>query len=390
MRGAEMDYASLVLSREDRARQLDALLAPFAVLHGGGLGREQTEEEDSVRLRFQRDRGRIIHTQEFRRLKGKTQVFVGGGGDHFRTRLTHTMEVAGISRDIARGLRLNEDLAECIALAHDLGHPPFGHAGEEALHEWMVEHGAHFEHNEQSHRIVTLLAEHSSLYKGLNVNREILEGLLKHSTPHDRPKGAGKPRAPSLEAQVVNSADEIAYTAHDCEDGLLAGLFSLEEILSVPLAKRAHDRTLGRGTSLRGAIIDSLVTDLYSATTEVLSLHRVTTLDDVYNTSSPLVMFSENMQASLGELRAFLWKHMYNNPTVLRRSSVGQQIIRGLCMAYSATPNPKVNALHTRIGGALYEAIKDYIAGMTDAYAFLQASIAGVLPEGAEDALGHY
>src|SRR3989344_4963553 len=158
----------------DRIDQANSLLAPYAVPHGTSLGRENPEEEDATRFPFQRDRDRIIHTQAFRRLKHKTQVFVVGKGDHYRTRLTHTMEVAQISRDMARTLGLNEDLAECIALANDLGHPPFGHAGEDALDQWMRDHGSHFEHNAQSLRIVTLLEEHSSLQKGLNLNREIL------------------------------------------------------------------------------------------------------------------------------------------------------------------------------------------------------------------------
>jgi dGTPase len=300
------------------------------------------------------------------------------------------MEVAGISRDIARGMSLNEDLAECIALAHDLGHPPFGHAGEEAIDLWMQERGSKFEHNEQSYRIVTVLAEHAPEFPGLNLNREVLEGLLKHRTPHDRPNGEKIPRAPSLEAQVVNIADEIAYTAHDCEDGLRAGLFSQRDITAVPLAGEAYDRASHRGTPLRGSIIHLLVTDLYAATEKMFLSQRSNTLDDVYAATSPLVMFSEPVRSSLDMLRTFLWEHMYSNPTVLRRSTMGQQIVTALCTHYETVPNPKVEALQARTDSALTEAIKDYVAGMTDHYAFSQAADAGVLPAGAEDALGHY
>jgi dGTPase len=173
-----------MLPLADRIAQANALLSPRAVPHEGRLGRGVEEPEDAIRFPFQRDRDRIIHASAFRRLQGKTQVFVSGEDDHVRTRLTHTMEVAQIARDLARALRLNEDLAECIALAHDLGHPPFGHAGEAALDRWMREHGGRFEHNEQSFRVITLLEKHAAAVPGLNLHREVEEGLLKHSARH--------------------------------------------------------------------------------------------------------------------------------------------------------------------------------------------------------------
>ena len=368
-----------VPSLQERIAQADSLLAPYAIKHSEGLGRTVQEEEDETRFRFQRDRGRIVHTQEFRRLKGKTQVFVGGGGDdHYRTRLTHTMEVAGISRDIARTLRLNEDLAECIALAHDLGHPPFGHAGEAMLNEWMQKQGSSFEHNEQSHRIVTLLAKHSSLFKGLNVNQEILDGLLKHTTPHDHPR-ENVVRAPSLEAQLVNLADEISYTAHDCEDGLGAGLFSLDKITKIPLAKKAHAKAEERGTSLRGSIIHLLIEDLYKATESNMLSQRITTLDDVFAAIVPIVSFSEKMHRALDKLRAFLWKNMYEHPLVLKSNQAGQSIIESLCTFYLESPTDKVKESQSKSNSELLEAIKDYVAGMTDSYAFLQAQEHGLL-----------
>jgi len=358
-----------VQSLDARIRQADSLLAPYAVKHENGLGREYSEPEDETRLRFQRDRGRIVHTQAFRRLKGKTQVFIGGKNDHHRTRLTHTLEVDGISRDAARALQLNEDLAECIALAHDLGHPPFGHAGEAALHEWMREHGSGFEHNVQSHRILTILEWHSSLHKGLNVNLEILDGLLKHTTPFDAPQPRAHDRGPSLEAQIVDSADEIAYTAHDCEDGLRAQLFSLDELLEIPLASQAFSLAASRGTSLRGSLIHLLLMDLYKATEQQLLSQRINTLDSVYASVTPLVTFSGNMRSRLDALRSFLWGHMYNHPAVLERGAEGQQIIRSLCNHYMEKPSDKVLELQRRTEGAQLESVKDYVAGMTDQYA---------------------
>ncbi len=316
--------------------EANAILAPTAVPHQGTLGRIYPEPEDETRFPFQRDRDRIIHSQAFRRLKGKTQVFVAGKGDHYRTRLTHTMEVAQISRDMARTLSLNEDLAECIALAHDLGHPPFGHAGESALDEWMRAHDGSFEHNEQSLRVVTLLEEHSSLYPGLNLNREVLEGLQKHG-----PKPLGR------EAELVNLADEIAYTGHDCEDGLRAELFTQEQLDGVRLARMATDRARERGTSLRGSLIHLLVTDAYD------------------HDGFP----SKDMKVQLKELRGFLWTHMYEHPRVLEASTDGKASVIALCEKFFSDPSDKVLALQKRTGSSLPEGVKDYVAGMTDAYA---------------------
>jgi len=358
---------------KDRLKASNKLLAPLAIPHQGLLGRSHNEPEDETRFPFQRDRDRIIHTRSFRRLKGKTQVFVEGGGDHYRTRLTHTMEVAQISRDVARTLGLNEDLTECIALAHDLGHPPFGHAGETALNEWMMTCGLSFEHNEQSHRIVTLLEEHSSLYPGLNLNREVLDGLLKHTTPHDSPE-MKLPHSPSLEAQVVNIADEIAYTGHDCEDGLRAQLFSKDDLMKTTLAKLAADRTQQRGTSLRGSIIHILVTDLYKATSEKLTSQCINTVDDVYAACTPLVHFSSALRDELNGLRGFLSERMYFSPRVLERSTEGQRVILTLCNHLKESPTDKVKELQQRTDSPLTEAIKDYVAGMTDQYAIEQAN----------------
>jgi len=385
-------YTHVVHSIQDRLAAANTLLAPYAVPHEGILGRSYPESADETRFPFQRDRDRIIHTQAFRRLKGKTQVFVAGThgstlrlrsgqaqlttSDHVRTRLTHTMEVAQISRDIARTMGLNEDLAEAIALSHDLGHPPFGHAGEEALDRWMKKHGGSFEHNLQSHRVVTVLAEHSMKFPGLNLNQEILEGILKHQTPHDGndPTPDALRPTPSLEAQVVNLADEIAYTGHDCEDGIRAGLFSEEDLADIPLVAGALDQAKPRGTSLRGSLIHLLVTDLLLTTERIIADQSIKTLDDVLHCPSPLARFSPEMEEELADLRTFLWNRMYLHPDVLKRSREGQVIIEQLCDQYMITPSDKVIELQQRTGSALPEAVKDYVAGMTDKYAYDQAN----------------
>lgn len=353
-----------------RIKGANTLLAPYAVPHDGGLGREHDEPADTTRFPFQRDRDRIVHSQSFRRLKHKTQVFVSGHGDHYRTRITHTLEVAQVSRGIARTLELNEDLAEAIAIAHDLGHTPFGHAGEEAIGEALQPFGKTFEHNEQSLRIVTLLEDHSRAFPGLNLRREILEGLQKHSSLQ---------HAPTLEAQVVNIADEIAYTAHDTDDGIRAKQFTEKDIATTALGKRAIEHANIAGTELRGAIVHLLVSDLYEETDARLRRLGVRTLRDVYGCSEPLVGFSPAMQKNIDELRGFLWKKFYGSPFVLRQASRGKRIIRTLFQAYYKNPPRKVKLLQQKTGGdtalsiasvgALEEAIKDYIAGMTDPYA---------------------
>ncbi len=335
------------------------LLSDVAVPHEGKLGRVFPEAEDDTRFPFQRDRDRVIHSYAFLRLQAKTQVFVAGGewGDHVRTRLTHTMEVAQISRDLARLLRLNEDLAECIALAHDLGHPPFGHAGQDALDSWMREQGSSFEHNLQSYRIVTVLEKHSSLYAGLNLNREVSDGLLKHSEIHPE---SGETLSHSLEAELTNVADAIAYNSHDCDDGLTAELFSREELLRVPLAKEAYERTLERGTYIRGSLQHMMVHDLID--------HSSLDPKDAHP-----IAFSPEMKKGLQELRHFLWERMYNHPLVLAQTAEGQAIIDRLCRSFLKNPNDKILNLQKRTNSTVVEAIKDYVAGMTDTYAKLMA-----------------
>jgi dGTPase len=380
-------------SLKDRLQQLGTSIAPYAAPLAGTLGRKEIEPPDDTRFPFQRDRDRIIHTQAFRRLQGKTQVFVAGEGDHYRTRLTHTMEVAQVARDMARTLRLNEDLAECLALAHDLGHPPFGHAGEEAIDTWMREHGSSFEHNHQTLRIVTLLEEHSPLHKGLNLNLEVIEGLQKHrpspqvpldpkalqqpsskqgglrSASREQPDGDKPPRGLSLEAQIVDCADQIAYTGHDSDDGLAAGIFTIDEVTDVPLAKRAAERAKARGTSLRGSIIHLLVHDLYETTQIQIAEKGIRSLDDIYARHQRLAHFSAAMTEDLKMLRNFLWERMYLSDIVLERNTEGQRIVTSLCTRYLADPPEKILHLQKRTSSSLAEAVKDYVAGMTDPYA---------------------
>lgn len=354
-------------SLSSRITKANSLLARYAVLHGDGLGRVHIEHDDATRFPFQRDRDRIIHTQAFRRLKHKTQVFVAGHGDHYRTRITHTLEVAQISRDIARTLGLNEDLAEAIALAHDLGHTPFGHAGESAMQECMESFGKSFEHNEQSLRIVTLLEDRCDLYSGLNLSKEILEGLQKHQPSPSGLRPAG--RSPSLEAELVNLADEIAYTAHDTDDGLRAEQFSVRDIARTHLGKMAYSKAKMNGTEIRGALVDLLITDLYRETHRRISEMNIRSLDDVYSASEAIVSFSSVMTDHLAELRQFLWNRLYKSPAVLRQATRGKKILRVLFTHYLHHPNLKIKALVKKSGSALEDAVKDYIAGMTDPYA---------------------
>ncbi|MFA5800201.1 MAG: dNTP triphosphohydrolase [Candidatus Peribacteraceae bacterium] len=353
----------------DRIRRANELLQPFAVPHGGELGRKHPEHADATRFPFQRDRDRIIHTQAFRRLKHKTQVFVSGHGDHYRTRMTHTMEVAQISRDIARTLGLNEDLAESIALAHDLGHTPFGHAGEEAMRQCLKPCGKTFEHNEQSLRVVGLLEERTTKYHGLNLNREILEGLMRHQTSHDRPGRGRVSRSSSLEAQIVNLADEIAYTAHDTDDGIRAKLFGFKDVARTALGRKALKKSRSNGTELRGALVGLLVSDLYLETEKRLRRQRIQDIDDVYAADVPLVVFSPSMVASLGELRRFLWDHLYLSSSVQRQARRGKQVIKKLFKSYLRKPPEKVLDLMKKTGSELPDAVKDFIAGMTDPFA---------------------
>jgi len=358
-------------------------LSKFAVTDGASQGRQYAEPRPKARGEFQRDRDRIVHSTAFRRLEYKTQVFVNHEGDLFRTRLTHSIEVAQIARSIARTLKVNDDLTEAIALAHDLGHTPFGHAGQDALNECMVEHGG-FEHNLQSLRIVDKLEERYGAFDGLNLMFETRAGILKHCAPVvARLLGTVGSRfiedkRPSLEAQICNLADEIAYNNHDVDDGLRSGLISLEQLETVSLFARHSQQAREEFPHLAGRrlihetvrrMIDAQVTDLLLETSQRITEHGIETTQDVE--SAPLLVgFSEEMRAENRELKTFLRSELYRHYQVIRMTTKARRIIQELFSAFTADERllpPKYQESAVREG--LPRAIADYIAGMTDRYA---------------------
>jgi dGTPase len=359
-----------------------AELATYAVADRNSRGRKIAEDVPQGRSEFQRDRDRIIHSGAFRRLEYKTQVFVNHEGDLFRTRLTHSIEVAQIARSIARRLRLNEDLAEAISLAHDLGHTPFGHAGQDALNACMKTYGG-FEHNLQSLRVVDLLEERYAVFDGLNLCFETREGILKHCSADNAAKlgDVGErflnDRRPSLEAQVANLADEIAYNNHDVDDGLRSGLITLEQLETVPLVaaqlnevRHAYpdlpERRVVHETVRR--MINTLVTDLIRQSESNISSQAPSTLEAVRNAPA-LIAYSPEISEQQRALKNFLRIHLYRHYRVLRMSAKAQRIISdlfGIFMADSRLLPPQFQSLaeHDRA-----RAVADYIAGMTDRYA---------------------
>ncbi|MDP3425449.1 MAG: deoxyguanosinetriphosphate triphosphohydrolase [Burkholderiaceae bacterium] len=347
-------------------------------------GRRFAEAPAPTRSDFQRDRDRIVHSTAFRRLVYKTQVFLNHEGDLFRTRLTHSLEVAQLGRSIARSLGLCEDLVEAIALAHDLGHTPFGHAGQDALHACMQGHGG-FEHNLQSLRVVDVLEERYPAFDGLNLCFETREGILKHcSRAHAQvlelaePGGVGQRflagTAPSLEAQLCNLADEIAYNAHDVDDGVRSGLITLEQVASVPLFDRfmrealaAHPRLQGRRLLFESIrlMLSAQVYDVIDATRAAVLAAGVQHRDEVAG-AGVLVRFSAGMRAESTELKRFLFQNLYRHPQVEQSMDDARQVVRELFAAYVAEPPA---ALSRRDGDTAERAVADYIAGMTDRYA---------------------
>jgi dGTPase len=357
-------------------------LAPYAVLDGNSRGRAVVEPRPKARSEFQRDRDRIVHSTAFRRLEYKTQVFVNHEGDLFRTRLTHSIEVAQIARSIARALRLNDDLAEAIALAHDLGHTPFGHAGQDALNECMQAHGG-FEHNLQSLRIVDRLEERYGAFDGLNLMFETREGVLKHCSPA-RALDLGElgrrfmeSRQPSLEAQICNLADEIAYNNHDVDDGLRSGLLTLDQLEGMSLfarhAAEADDEFPGISSRRRvhetiRRMIDAQVTDLLAESARKIAAAAPETLADVH-AAPALIAFTEAMRAENRALKGFLRDHLYQHFEVLRMTSKARRIISDLFAAFVADPRllpPQYQRMAAT--ASVQRATADYIAGMTDRY----------------------
>lgn len=357
-----------------------------------------TEAESAHRTPYQRDRDRIIHTAAFRRLKYKTQVFVHHEGDHYRTRLTHTLEVAQIARTIARALNVNEDLAEAVALSHDLGHSPFAHAGEETLIECMKDRGG-FDHNDQSLRVVTTLEKRYPTWDGLNLTWETLEGIIKHNGPF----GLMRPRPvtlaelsqhidfeldsyAALEAQIAGLSDDIAYNTHDVDDGIGAGLFTVEEVADLALFAPVYDRLNTRYPDLEPRrvvaelireMIGAMVCDVLEQTRANLADLRPHTPDDIRGAGRAMVSFSPGMEANLGELRDFLFERMYRHPTVLRMCRAAQGKVRDLFEAFDKDPRLLSRDWQAELkdpGDPLERArvVCDCIASMTDRFALAE------------------
>lgn len=366
-------------------------LAPYATKSADSRGRAHPEPEHPYRTAFQRDRDRIIHTTAFRRLKYKTQVFVYDEGDHYRTRISHTLEAAQIGRTIARALNLNEDLTEAITLAHDLGHPPFGHAGERALRELMREYGG-FEHNRQGLRIVDELEERYPNFPGLNLTWEVREGIIKHVTRYDRADWSDwePDLLPTLEAQVSAAADAIAYHTHDLDDGLRAGMLSSAELAQVPLWRAASQALgieeplddMGRHRIVR-YLIDLLVTDLLEESSGQLAAQGIDSVEAVRHHPQFLIANSSELAAQLNDLGDYLFEKLYSHPRVQEMREEAQECIRVLFRSYMEDPRllpPGWDVAGLELPGRARR-VTDYIAGMTDRFALQQAvKLGGLSP----------
>jgi len=360
-------------------------LAPYAAQPGRSRGRRYREPAPRGRSDYQRDRDRIVHSTAFRRLEYKTQVFINHEGDLFRTRLTHSLEVAQIARSVARSLQLNEDLTEAIALAHDLGHTPFGHTGQDALNACMKTFGG-FEHNLQSLRVVDVLEQRYAAFDGLNLTFEAREGILKHcSSKNARTLGdVGerflKKRRPSLEAQLANLADEIAYNNHDVDDGLRSGLLSLEQLADVRIVARhmravlrEHPKVAGRRLVHETVrrMIDTLVTDLVRTSAQNIRSQAPASIEEV-RLAPPLIAFSPRIREESLELKRFLHDNLYRHYRVVRMSAKARRVVSDLFGAFLADARLLPPEFQARAQDSVSRAIADYIAGMTDRYAILE------------------
>ena len=370
---------------------MSATLAPYAADERRSKGRRHPETPSGHRSEYQRDRDRIIHSAAFRRLEYKTQVFVNHEGDLFRTRLTHSVEVAQIARTMAGSLRLNEALCEALSLAHDLGHTPFGHAGQDALNDCMKPYGG-FEHNAQSLRVVDELEDKYAEFRGLNLMFETREGILKHcSVARARLLGDVGERflqrtQPSLEAQLANRADEIAYNNHDIDDGLRARLLTLEQLREVPLFRRHHDEVLARYGDIHPKrqrhetirrIINTLVTDLLAASARTLTAARVSSIEDVRAQAQPLIDFSDEIRDDNDTLKRFLREQLYRHHQVYRMTTKAKRVVRKLFAAFLEDPRllppdffeASRSAEVADGDNGRARVVADYVAGMTDRYA---------------------
>jgi dGTPase len=378
--------------------QAFAELAPFASRIETSRGRQWAEPESHTRSPYMRDRDRIIHSGAFRRMKHKTQVFVYHEGDYYRTRLTHSLEVAQIARSICRVMRLDEDLAEALALAHDLGHAPFGHAGEDALAAAMLPYGG-FDHNAHCLRLVTKLEARYAEFDGLNLAWETLEGIVKHNGPLIGPQSKGEPLPEaivefnrdvdlrldtfaSIEAQVAALADDIAYNNHDIDDGLRAGLFTVEQLLALPLVGPMFQQIMDRYPALERSrlihesvrrLITAMIDDSLLETRRRISSLKLQCADDVRLCGQPLVGFSDEMRANDRALKAFLFKHMYRHFKVNRVMSKAKRVVNDLFVLFLSEPNVLPTSWAQLCGDAksvrTARVVSDYIAGMTDRFA---------------------
>jgi len=370
-------------------------LAPYAARAELSRGRRHAEPDAPGRSVFQRDRDRVIHSSAFRRLEYKTQVFVNHEGDLFRTRLTHSLEVAQIGRAIARQLGVNEDLVEAISLAHDLGHTPFGHAGQDALHDCMKEHGG-FEHNLQSLRVVDELEERYGGFNGLNLAFETREGILKHCSLENARKLGEigerflQKRQPSLEAQIANLADEIAYNNHDIDDGLRSGLLQLAQLEDVPLFAR-HAREvraefpgIGERRMVNETVrrmINALIVDLATETARRIRSAQPASIDDVRQ-AGPLAAFSPDVRKEADALKAFLLHNLYRHFRVMRMTTKARRVVTELFHAFHDEPRLLPLDHQARAAEDRARAIADYVAGMTDRYAMKEHQRLFAIDEG--------
>ncbi len=369
----------MLFDRQKLEELEDRALAPYGVRSKDSKGRAYLDDEAEYRLAFQRDRDRVIHTTAFRRLEYKTQVFINFEGDYFRTRLTHTLEVAQIGRTIARALGANEDLVEVICLAHDLGHSPFGHSGELALARLMKDYGG-FDHNKQSLRIVTELEQRYPEFPGLNLTWEVREGMVKHESEYDI--ADAREYEPSLrgnlETQICNVADELAYTTHDLDDGLRSSMITPDMLEGITLWQRMKEEVRWQGPGLsdldRNQVIRELVglmvTDLIKATDQRLREKGVKSPLEIQKLKVNLVGYDEDMQRQNRQLKDFLYKHLYSHYRVLRMAVKAERVINDLFSAYSTEPAVLPGSVQASIPGrGLERTICDYVAGMTDRFA---------------------
>jgi len=370
----------MIYLREQLEKMENENLAPYALRASASQGRVYEEPESASRTAFERDRDRIIHTTAFRRLEYKTQVFVFYEGDHYRTRLTHTLEVAQLGRSLARGLGVNQNLTEAICLAHDLGHSPFGHAGEHVLNQLMAEHGG-FNHNTQSYRVVTELEERYPHFPGLNLTYETREGMIKHETDYDKSDASefGVETRASLEAQISNLADEIAYNAHDLDDGLRAGLFSPFDLDDLAIWRELKERVgweNGRYFTpiIRHEIIRELiglsVGSVLRHTEANLSAHNLDAPQKVQAHFENAVGYAPEFGEKIRHLKQFLFARMYRHYRLVRMQEKAERFISEIFNAYLKEPHMLPTAAYARVAAVpLPRVITDYIAGMTDRYA---------------------